>query len=301
MREETYIERCRQQICETVEERTKSTSETDDLLTIPKPRREWEKHLQADVEPYARALCLKLAHSILFALPRHIRAQVYSYVLDSGSPRVTVCDGKLPRHLRSSCSHATVQSYDSFWKLADLEHYLDPSYVGPKMAREIAEAYYKAKTFYFDYHELHLLHKFFTVDRFGYGLLPTDYIRTMEVVLDGHYLCRCNRTALAHYGLIPVDSMTSEEAVRWCFEQLFMLNSHVVHIRLIVYLHEGRRMLQEFQEVLHFALPFVRRFRAQGWHVSIKSCTNHGREESIDDADGELIDQNLSKMMTIRI
>jgi hypothetical protein len=239
--------------------------------------------LRKDIKPYARALNLSFAHAISKNIPRNLRNRIYAHLLPSSSSRITVCDGKLPRHLRSPCN--VTESHRSFWELPDLNHYFDPLYVGQLMAREMAEAHYSMSTFYFDYHDLYLIPKFLTVDRFGYGLSPKTLVRNVEIVLDTGPLCLCNGVALTYHGFAS-PGMASMDAIDWCLQRLFALRARAVRIKIIILLNLAspissiRARLREF---LRLVLPFARQLKALGVRFTLGLIDSVGREWNVDD------------------
>lgn len=209
---------------------------------------------------------------------------------------MTVCDGKPPHHARSLCN--SMQSHHSFWDLSILEHYIDESFVGSAMALEMAEAYYKTKTFCFDYHELFLVHKLLRVDRFGYGFRPVELIRNVEIVLYADYNCSCNRGALFRHGHVSEDA-TAEDAICFCLEQLFSLKVRLAKIKLVIFLNRAKRLRLNgrFVELLQIIHPFVQRFKSPGFQLSFGLHDSYGNEWSMDDSADTSVEQALSNMI----
>jgi hypothetical protein len=227
------------------------------------------KELQADIEAYARALNLGFANAILVSLPRNIRDRIYSYLLARPNTKITVCDGKALRHLR--CTGNSMEARNSFWKLPDRKHYYDPLYVGKVVAREVAEMHYVTSTFYFDYHELHLVHNFLAVDRFDCGISPSSLVKNIEVVLDASSTCPCNSASLACSGFATAP-MSSTDAIKWCLEQFLGLSARPARIKVIVLLgwaNSGKQWIHgRFKVLLAIVIAIVLRTRCLGLHTA---------------------------------
>ncbi|KAF2676883.1 hypothetical protein K458DRAFT_177569 [Lentithecium fluviatile CBS 122367] len=305
MREQTFIELCRQRVCATVERERRTQSQPErrshhaGLLVDPQAHRRWEEAFRADIKSYAQALNLSFAHALLVTLPRQIRDRIYFHLLASSSRKITVCDGKLPRHIRSACN--CMESHRSFWELPALKHYFDPHYMGPVVAREMAEAHYSTGTFYFDYHDLYLMHKFLTVDRFGYSISPKEHIWNIEVVLDAGSTCLCNAAALEHFGLVSTD-VSRSDAIRWCLSELLCLTARSVCIKIIIFLNFGKsrtRLQESFRELLHIIIPFVRRFNELGFRFACGLFDSLGREWSIDDSVSGGIEKAMQHLLNM--
>ncbi|KAF2474449.1 uncharacterized protein BDR25DRAFT_352000 [Lindgomyces ingoldianus] len=293
-------------------EEQKSTLELEGLLQVPREEHIWERsvriydsqlilmagsELRADIEPYAKAICLKLAAAFYVTLPREIRDLVYSYLTNSGNNTdhvIIVCDGKPSFRNRSYCGRAdTRTSKDSFWDISVLEYYLNSEYMGLAVAREIAEAYYQTNTFYFDYHDLPLLHKFLTLDRFGYGLVPAGLVRYLDIVLDGDYGCPCNSRALCHCDVTQNATITPDKAIRLILEQLLMVKTRQISLRITVYIMDGLMKVKEFVGILHIVFPIICRLKEHGFRVTLRSYTNRSREWTVKDSSEHPIDQVL--------
>jgi hypothetical protein len=77
-------------------------------------------------------------------------------------------------------------------------HFIKPEYVGPTVALEVVEAWYKAVQTHrhpFIIHHDHNLERFVKLDVFGVGLGPTDVPREVVVVLNmNDIVCRSGST-----------------------------------------------------------------------------------------------------------
>jgi hypothetical protein len=198
-----------------------------------------------------------------------------------------------------------MEAHNSFWKLPDLKHYYDPLYVGKVVAREVAEMHYSASTFYFDYHELHLVHKFLAVDRFDYGIRPSSLVKDIEVVLDASSTCSCNSAALAWCGLAPAP-MSSADAIKWCLEQFFGLSARPARIKIIVlqdWANSGKQWVHKrFSVLLAIVKAFIVQARSLGFRTAFTLFDFHGHEWSIDDTVAGGIEralQEISDMETL--
>lgn len=152
------------------------------------------------------------------------------------------------------------------------------------MAHELAELHYRTSTFYFDHHELYLMRKFLTVDRFGLQMRPVEFVRNIEVVLDASAACPCIFDALVLHGIESVSS--PDDALRWCLEQLSRLVSTAARIKIIISLHMvGFRKIWLYQrtiELCELLRPFLERYNERGYTTDLKLCDNSGDEWKID-------------------
>ncbi|PVI01896.1 hypothetical protein DM02DRAFT_331889 [Periconia macrospinosa] len=221
-----------------------------------------------------------ISKAVIELLPRELRDQIYTYVIGVSRGRTTICDGKLPHYLRSICN--TMQSHHSFWNPISLHNYIDPSRVDKRMALEIVENYYATTTFYYDYHELYLMHKFLTVDCFGLNLQPADFVRSIEIVLDEAYKCRCNAKALLFHKLLPEQDCSPETAIQECFYQLFRLKANFVRIKVILYDVRGLRNVKSQQELLMILHPILCELDRKGHHVVLEIFSAWGSEWSLE-------------------
>ncbi|KAF1952387.1 hypothetical protein CC80DRAFT_179820 [Byssothecium circinans] len=269
------------------------SSDVEDLLILPKtPRRRQSDTLKrTSVDSPAQSFHLDFAQAILTSLPRELRDQIYTQVLGTGHGKITVCDGKLPHHLRSNCDR--MRTHDTFWDTAALRHYVDPVYVGTQMADEIARTFYKANTFYFDYHELYLLEKFLGVDRFGRGYRPAELVQRIEIVLDEYYRCSCNANALAFCGRPAKVEASPADVIQLCLEHLFLTTS-AIHIKFIIfYTKERKQDLEPRQSLIEILSPIILRLHAQGRRVSLALHTSTGCVRSVECSGAKRIEEEF--------
>jgi hypothetical protein len=190
-----------------------------------------------------------------------------------------------------------MKSQHSFWQLPDLKHFFDPLYVGQVVATEVAEAHYSMSTFYFDYHDLFLIPKFLTVDRFGYLLSPVTLIKNVEIVLDAGSHCLCNSLALVHHGLADV-GMSSLDALKWCLQRLCDLAARPVHIKITIFSNveeSNLRIYSRFEELIRLVLELIKQFRELGIRSTMSLCDKTGREWSIEDVVERSFDVGLQQ------
>lgn len=149
------------------------------------------------------------------------------------------------------------------------------------MTKEMTEAYYRTALFYFDYHDLFLISKFLAINRFDRRVIPAQFVRNIEIVLDESFRCHCNMEAWAYYGLEPSNVTTPEETLRMCLEQLLTLNNPA-GIRLIV--HRNRSAISwspKYPEVLQVISSLAGSFRESGHDVTVTLHSNFGFEWSV--------------------
>ncbi|KAF2639465.1 hypothetical protein P280DRAFT_37915 [Massarina eburnea CBS 473.64] len=244
----------------------------------------------------AQSTTLGLSQTIMKTLPRKLREQIYAHILAIGNVKITVCDGKLPYHIRSRCDR--MRTHDSFWDATDLKHYVDPLCVGTQMADEIAQSYYKTNTFYFDYHELYLLEKFLTIDRFGRGLRPAHLVQSIEIVLDEQYLCPCNGNALFFHGLAATNAIAPEAVIRSCLSQLLSLTTESAKISFIVYsLDRRNRYLDPKHKLVEILSSIMSKLISQGHSTSLALYNGAGCQWSIKGSAVRPIEEVLTESM----
>ncbi|CAI6330526.1 unnamed protein product [Periconia digitata] len=265
-------------------------SDTEGLLIAPKfPRRETENST-VDTNVVSQHDSSELAERMLRLLPHELRNRIYTYAVSVPWEKETICDGKLPLRLRSHCN--TTQSHHSFWNPSPLHRYIDPHRFGAQIAHEMARVYYTINEFYFDYHELYLMHKFLTVDRFESGVRPADFVRSIEIVLDESFTCECNANALAFHGRLADGERSPVGAVRKCLEQLLGVTATSVKIRIIVYRKERRfPRLENQRELLRVLHPIVVALDRKGQLVVMEFHTSLGCEWSLRRSSGTSIDK----------
>lgn len=160
---------------------------------------------------------------------------------------------------------------------------MDPSRVEKQMVLEIAEIYYATKTFYFDYHELYLMHKFLTIDCFGLNIRPADFVRSIEIVVDENFKCRCNANALFLHKLLPSEHESPETAIKECLDQLFYLKMNLVSIKIVIFSQVLRaRRLERQQELLQILHPVLCELDRRGHHIVLESYSGLGSEWILD-------------------
>lgn len=256
--------------------------------------------VQTSITRYARALNLAFTNTLFRIFPREIRDRVYLF-LSGGNGRITVCDGKLPHLARRPCN--CTQTYHSFWMHSNLNHYLDPWYVGP-MAYELAEVHYKMSAFYFDHHELYLINKFLTVDRFGLQMRPVDLIRNVEVVLDASATCSCLCEAVAHHG--PASSnMTPNDAILFCLQRFLFLEGKQIRIKILILLHQakymGRRLYQRTMELFELIRPFLERCIERDYTITLGLIDFGGSEWEIEGSDWGEIQRTTQQVLGLEV
>lgn len=119
------------------------------------------------------------------AFPREIRDIVYGKLVHfEDDPRRRVCvvfgrqtfRGTFLRYLPASALTGDDFSHEDPFEDLDSQ-FVKEDYVGPTVAREIAEAYYRSQTFIFEGIEFNHLHKFLHEDRFQTGVEPFRVIQ----------------------------------------------------------------------------------------------------------------------------
>ncbi|KAJ4288988.1 hypothetical protein N0V90_011330 [Kalmusia sp. IMI 367209] len=164
-----------------------------------------DRHSKRIMDSYASPICLASAKTVYSRnLPREIRDMVYSHLilalrLDPDKKIIVDCYDPMKEYRHD----------DYFNKQEDLQPnswVMDPTFVGEKMAREIAQIYYKNQVFRFD--SLPSLPYVLNDDPFNLELRPAAYIRNISVKCS-HY-----RGAILHERLMPLLSIERKNVLR---------------------------------------------------------------------------------------
>lgn len=160
-----------------------------------------------------------------------------------------------------------------------LDDHVNPRRVGHQMASEVAEAYYSTNTFYFDYHELYLMRKFVTVDRFKCDIQPANFIRNVEVVLHENYHCGCNAKALNLGNPVPIDKQSTIDTIQSCLSHLTRIRAIPIKVRIMIYREQSKFPQEKNQaKLVEIVRPVLVDLNHKGNDVSLEFHTSSGCE-----------------------
>lgn len=150
-----------------------------------------DERLHAEAVEHGRQACLHLCANLYTALPRELRDFVYDAILGPNPyehvrhyanvkrPGILGSKGlafvnKLPHNSSKPKSRSI-----SWW----LEEYM-----GPHVAIEIVESWYRTRTFTFSSISLHMLPKLLEIDAFGKGMEPSVLVQHIRYHINAHMM-----------------------------------------------------------------------------------------------------------------
>ncbi|KAF2825270.1 hypothetical protein CC86DRAFT_41115 [Ophiobolus disseminans] len=122
-----------------------------------------ENNIQANLVPYAQAICQHFCKKVLAKLPRELRELVYEHVV---TPDYIYAGPQYLTRTGTPCE-------------ADRDaHYWDPEYVGEVMRVDLVQTWYRVSLFYFwdRPKNVEVIEHFMTHDRWGLGLKPYEHV-----------------------------------------------------------------------------------------------------------------------------
>jgi hypothetical protein len=186
--------------------------------------------------------------------------------------------------------------------------YMSSLHVGPELAREAAEIFYKRNTFTFvraaskyatgynlgfSHWERAQLDSWFARDHYGSGVVPTDFIRNLEIRLDppGHsfngallysWENNSNETKLCNH--IAMESLCDNVSQDWQDYRSrlrgFLQYSTLQQVRFVV-----SPLGHAFDTVVRIINPVVREFQAAGVKVILQQYTQKTRDTAAEELD----------------
>jgi hypothetical protein len=128
------------------------------------------------------------AISLLFYLPRELRNRVYMFcvrgpyddeVIVRRPTSAEEANVLLVRQPTSQCSYR--------WMEDPIHLILNIATLKDQVAKELLEAYYWTRTFKCSHRDLPFLGLFLNTDRYGFGMVPSSYIRRLQLQIEVDY------------------------------------------------------------------------------------------------------------------
>ncbi|KAF2709423.1 hypothetical protein K504DRAFT_533796 [Pleomassaria siparia CBS 279.74] len=237
--------------------------------------REWEKTFKSQLVAYGQAMCLPFAEEMQARLPIEIRDMIYQYMLDGVSKdylrslNVRLTHDRQPKKMWYYESPVFPWIYPG---TRTPRHWEDSDYVGLKFAKEMITTYYRVCTFIIREPSFHLLDTFLQQEPCGYGILISDIISHLEMIIAFKRYIGWdeNRNYKVKFDETKEQTAKQKETLSKQLQALLRIEGRcTIDFKIEIWHGDGKAGILQFGEMVDMLLPIISVLKNRGSTINI--------------------------------